>query len=129
MGVINRRLEMRVNSLLGVTLLTLLTLLVTTAGRRRDIFNILAQGFGDKMVKTVAGKQRMSCGCRQLVISSLGKAAQLQPQAMGIYKSYNQQYSKRPAYMGPGAMRLYYSVQRGYSCWMVSNSLGSVSGY
>merc|ERR1712192_274351 len=70
-----------------------------------------------------------SCSCSTLLLSSLGQAAGVQPQSMGIYQRWDgQEYSQRPVYRGPASSVLYFSEQPTYSCWMIGPHLGSLSG-
>jgi len=78
----------------------------------------------------VSGETELSCSCSTLLLSSLGQAAGVQPQSMGIYKRWDgQEYSQRPVYRGPASSVLYFSEQPTYSCWMIGPHLGSLSGY
>jgi len=76
------------------------------------------------------GENELSCSCANLLLSSLGQAAGVQPQSMGIYERWEgQEYSQRPVYRGPASSVLYFSEQPTYSCWMVGPHLGSLSGF
>merc|ERR1719186_53123 len=71
------------------------------------------------------GSAERSCGCKQLILSSIGEARYNQPNALGIYKYY-QPWHGQPAYYGPNGSRMYTMAGGG---WLVGPTIGSPTGY
>eukprot|EP00092_Neocalanus_flemingeri_P069494 GFUD01085176.1.p1 GENE.GFUD01085176.1~~GFUD01085176.1.p1 ORF type:complete len:167 (-),score=34.68 GFUD01085176.1:65-565(-) len=73
----------------------------------------------------IAGSAERSCGCQNLILSSLGETKHSQPNALGIYKYY-QLWLGQPAYHGPYGSWLYSLAGGG---WLVGPQLGSPTGF
>eukprot|EP00092_Neocalanus_flemingeri_P069493 GFUD01085175.1.p1 GENE.GFUD01085175.1~~GFUD01085175.1.p1 ORF type:complete len:180 (-),score=35.64 GFUD01085175.1:65-604(-) len=71
------------------------------------------------------GSAEKSCGCQNLILSSLGETKHSQPNSLGIYKYY-QLWQGQPAYYGPGGSWLYSLAGGG---WLVGPQLGSPTGF
>ena len=72
---------------MAITLLSIVSLLLCGAQGRFSQTNDLAQlPEGGPPPAPVPRRSSATCGCKRLLLSSLGPAAHYQPQAMGIYE-------------------------------------------